>query len=184
MLTPGQQTFVEYYARTKCLKTAAVAAGVPINMALAQATQWLGKGEVIKAVQQSQTEQSNNLDEHRRRLLQHTMALATSDVSNVLFEDESGELQLRKLNDMTTEARWAIKKIQITESPVPYSDTPRRKISLEMHSKTDALNNAIKVLGLDNTNITHHFSAREIESMDSVKLDDLMKGLTRAGGDD
>jgi hypothetical protein len=180
-LSPEQATFVEYYIRTGgCAAEAAMAAGIPLHAASQQATNWMCNAEVMRAINLGQSMFKRTLDDERAEVLQHTIALATSDITQAFYNDGDGDLKIRDLNDMPFKLRRAIKKIVIQETPVPYDDRPKRRITLELYSKTDAIAQCVRMLGLDSPQ-TINVNVKDVEAMPEQDLDTLLQSLNRLG---
>lgn len=180
-LTPAQATFVEYYIRTGgCAAEAAMAAGIPLHAASQQATNWMCNAEVMRAITLGQSMYKRTVDEDRSEVLQHAVALATSDITQAFDYDPNGELKIRQFNDMPFKLRRAIKKISINEIPVPYDDRPKRKITLELYSKTDAIAQCVRMLGMDAPQ-TINVNVKDVEAMPEHDLNTLLQNLNRVG---
>lgn len=181
MLTPEQATFVEYYVKNGKAQEAAMAAGAPLHFADQQATEWLCLPEVINAIQLGISANPFDIHSARKQVLGHAVAMATSDITQAFSIDpNTREIQLRSLNDMPVNLRIAIKKLTITESPVPYDDRPKRRISIELHSKGDAIAQVVKMLGMASPE-RHIIDINSVDGMSQDELNGLLQSLTKIG---
>lgn len=183
MLTPEQATFAEHYIKNGDAREAAISAGQPLARADQAATLWLCEPEVVQAIQLGISASQFDRQAAQRKVLDHTLALATSDITQAFYLDKSNRLQLRNINDIPYKTRIAIKKIKVTDTPVPWGDEPKREFTVELHSKTDAIAQAVKMLGLAVPERVA-VSLAPVEEMPKDELNTLLQGLTKIGQDD
>jgi hypothetical protein len=181
MLTPEQATFVQYFIQHGHALQAAVAAGASLQQAEQQATHWLLIPEVITSIQLGIQASAFDKAKAQKHVLNHALALATSDITEGFYLTPEG-LQVRSLNEMPPSLRVAIKKLKIVETPVPWDDKPKRTVTMELHSKTDAIAQVVKMLGMaspDRINVT----INDLEAMDEDQLNVVIQQATKIGSD-
>ena len=150
-LTKKESLFIKEYLKTKNATSAAKSAGYTAKRMDQQGYELLRKPEISKAVSKGLQTLADNADVSAKRVIQELANIAFGHLGLVCIQsDDTGQLQLRRFNDMDVNHIGLISAVQVIETHSKDGDVLGIKTNFKMHDKLKALELLSKHLGLLN----------------------------------
>lgn len=168
-LNPKQERFVQEYCISLNATDAARKAGYSPKSANRFCIELLSKTHVQDAIQFKRKELATQSNITCLRVLQEYASVGFSDIGNIVERDpDTQSISLRDLEGMAPHIRASIASVSCDESSLQMPGEgglrTTTKMKVTLHSKLDALNSIVKMLGFDKVQFEKELAAQATQA--------------------
>lgn len=157
-LTPKQELFVSEYLVDLNATQAAIRAGYTKRSARVQASRLLTNAAIQASIASAFANRIERLELTQDSVVKQLMAIAFSDIRDVVSWGDAGEIEMVPSDELTRDAAAALREVRSTTSTVIFHDGQERSTvykAVKQHDKMRALELLGKHLGMFVDRVEH-----------------------------